>query len=203
MAWEWLAPTGTVVGAMITAGLGAWIGGRHAGRTQERQHKFERETTVLARGREKADDAIAALQVLLLQHTDTLAGWNPVSASNDSDNEAQCRAAYERLGATIEYLTDRKVRDQIYVIYFAVGQSDMVTRFGNIDLGEDFNEPTAMISHACHEGLKILGRYLRDGPTQEPSQYLEKLRWSMINVTIALKHQHDKLRLKLKKAGET
>ncbi|ALG05788.1 hypothetical protein AOZ06_01580 [Kibdelosporangium phytohabitans] len=48
----------------ITSGLGGWIGGRHTGRNQQRQHTFERETSVLTRGRDQADEAIAALRVL-------------------------------------------------------------------------------------------------------------------------------------------
>ena len=60
MVWEWVAPVGTVLGASI----GAFVGGRYSRGTQARQHAFEREAGVLARGHEKAGEAMVALELL-------------------------------------------------------------------------------------------------------------------------------------------
>ncbi|SMC98960.1 hypothetical protein [Kibdelosporangium aridum] len=170
MAWEWLAPAGTVIGTLITAGLGGWIGSRHSGRIQQRQHAFDRETSVIERGRERADDAIAALRTLQ-HHSTTIARWHYVPPSLDSDDVTESRAAHERLGAAIEYLTVQTVRRQIELIYLVIGMSALVTRYGRTE----FETTEMMIVSACAEGITVLGRYLRDEQADEPSQTVQAL----------------------------
>jgi hypothetical protein len=166
MAWEWLAPLGTVAAAGVSAGFGGWYAGR---KTQERQHKFERETNVLERGREKADDAIAALRVLL-KFSGLVADWHLVSPRHDPDDEAQSRDAYERLGGAVEYLTDPVVRRQIEFIYIVLEYSFLISKLGDCKLHEH-----AITLLACKEGLAILGRYLRDEPAQKLSQDMREV----------------------------
>jgi hypothetical protein len=171
MAWEWLAPAGTIVGTLITAGLGGWIGSRHSSRNQQRQHAFEREISVLARGRERADDAIAALRVLHLQAS-AAARWHLTPASDTPGDLSESRAAHERLGTAIEYLTVPSVRRQIELIHLVIGMAALVTRYGRT--GHDTSETLIVV--ACREGLAVLGRYLRDEPPHEPSPTMEALR---------------------------
>jgi hypothetical protein len=64
MTAEWLTPTGTIVGAMITAGFGGWLGGRRSKKEQDTQHRFEREQALAEHGRDKVDGAISSLYFL-------------------------------------------------------------------------------------------------------------------------------------------
>ena len=175
MAWEWAAPVGTVAGAMITAWFGAYYGGR---RTQERQHKFERESSVRARGREKADVAIEALRAL--QKDNELAAaldapGRPAENSDVADERVKARKLrdeLESLGAAVEYLTDPVVRSEIELVHNVIGDSHIVMLFGE---GEQ-TTAAAMIWVACGEGIAVLGRYLRDEFAQEPSDRMKALR---------------------------
>ncbi|MGM1062165.1 hypothetical protein [Saccharothrix sp. Mg75] len=173
MAWEWLAPVGTVVGSMITAGVGAYFGSK---KTQERQHKFEHENAVLERGREKADQAIEALR--------TLQKDSELAALLDSPNEvaalqpAQRARALElgrhldQLGRAIEYLTDPMVRAEIDLVHDAIRESGILLMFGE---GED-TTAQPLVWCACREGLAVLGRYVRNEPPQPSSAYMKALR---------------------------
>lgn len=173
MAWEWLAPVGTVAGSMITAGVGAYFGSK---KTQERQHKFERENAVLERGRDKADQAVEALRALQKD--------SELAALLDSPNEvavlqpAQRARALElgrhldQLGRAIEYLTDPVVRSEIELVYDTIHESSVLLMFGE---GED-TTAQALVWCACREGLAVLGRYVRNEPPQPSSVYMKALR---------------------------
>ncbi|MPY97964.1 MAG: hypothetical protein GEU97_08180 [Actinophytocola sp.] len=159
---------GTVIAAGITAGFGGWAGGRLARRTQTEQHKFEREKAVVSRGRERADEAITALR-FLQRHRAEVANWsNPAPEGELS----QVQDEYERLGRAIEYLSEGSVRDQVELLYGAIGDAFIVVGFGE----HEFNDAEQMIWSACREGVTILGRYIRDEPTPQYSDFLKALR---------------------------
>jgi hypothetical protein len=75
---------------------------------------------------------------------------------------------YDRLGRTIEYLTDSTVREQIRTVHEVIGNAYFVTHFWN-DLPSD----VTLVWRACTEGVTILGRYLRNESAQELSDELK------------------------------
>ncbi|MGI8313160.1 hypothetical protein [Saccharopolyspora hattusasensis] len=167
MAWEWVAPVGTVVGASITAGFGGWFGGRQSRKNQERQHEFEKQTALTEQGREKAREAIAALRHLQ-RHQSTVVEWSNVTPAGDLD---PAREQHERLGEAVEYFNDETVRRQVELVYNSLHASYVVTRLGHLTIAN----PELMISRACEEGRAVIGRYLRGEPAQE-STFMADLR---------------------------
>jgi hypothetical protein len=167
LAWEWLAPTGTVLGAGITAGLGGWLGSRHTRTTQQRQHDFDRKKVVDERGRAKADEAVTALR-FLGRHTEEVAEWSTASPAGEL---TLAQLELDRLAQAIDYLTDDVVRQQMQAVHDVIAESDVAFRYGS----HDYGSPRAMIWRACREGVEILGRYVRNQPSQAPSKHLAAL----------------------------
>jgi hypothetical protein len=156
MAWEWLAPTGTVVGASITAGFGGWWGGRRSRKDQEAQQNFERERAITAHARERVDDAIAALR-FLRRHHEEVASWKGPLPAGTLD---EVRAQYEVLGRAIEYLGDPAVRFDIGVVHKVLGS---LATFGSLnDLG--VHRAAELVQVACDAGIGALGQYMRGEP---------------------------------------
>ena len=168
MAWEWVAPVGTVVGAGITAGFGGWLGGRQSRKNQERQHEFERKTTLAARGQDKVDQAAVALR-FLGQHAGAVARWRTASSPVEGPDEFS--EQHDRIGLAIPYLLDDRVRRDIELVH------DLIQYAHGIQIYASGEVPPAVeiVSVACREGLLVLGRYLRQEPW-EPSAELPVLR---------------------------
>lgn len=152
MAWEWLAPAGTVIAAGITAGLGGWVVGRQSRSTQKHKHDLERRNRVVERGRAKAEEAVASLR-FLQRHQREVAGWQGRISEGDLDATHE---QHDRLGRAIPYIVDESVRDQIRMICDVIEYAWIIDQFGSHDVGE----PETIIWRACSEGLTILGRYL-------------------------------------------
>lgn len=164
MAWEWLHPVGTTVGAMITAGFGGWFGGRRSRKDQEAQHRFEREQALTEHGRDKVDAAISALR-FLQRHTHELIGGDFLLTGAEPNEIA---TQYERLTQAIPYLTDTATRNDIDLVREIIGDG----------MFERYSGPRAAHSavwQAGRLGREALGRYLRGDPWEQ-SEELSQLR---------------------------
>jgi hypothetical protein len=164
MTWEWLPPVGTIVGAMITAGVGGWLGGRRSRKDQEAQHRFEREQALTEHGRDKVDDAISALRFLQRHSHEVVEGDFALPDAEPSDVATH----YERLVQAIPYLTDKATRNDIELVHEIVADG----------LFKRYTGPSVarrVVWRACGLGLAVLGRYLRGEPW-EPSEELTELR---------------------------
>ncbi|MFI6031609.1 hypothetical protein [Amycolatopsis magusensis] len=177
MAWEWLAPTATVVGASITAGFGGWLGGRQSRRNQERQHQFEREKALTDRGKDRIDQAAVALR-FLSQRAGTVARWTgheprPGKGHGEraEDEPTDFSEQHDQIGQAIPYILDEQVRRDIELVHHLIHRAfDM--RFY---ISGEVPPAVEIITVACREGLLVLGRYLRQEPW-EPSAELAPLR---------------------------
>lgn len=165
MTWEWLPPVGTIVGAMITAGVGGWIGGRRSRKDQEAQHRFEREKALTEHGRDKVDGAITALRFLQQHVREVVEGDFALPDAEPSEVATH----HERLAQAIPYLTDTATRYDIEVVHEIVADARIIQRYGGPQVARSF------VLRACGPGLAALGRYLRGEPW-EPSEELAQLR---------------------------
>ncbi|MFJ5989610.1 hypothetical protein [Lentzea sp. NPDC092896] len=179
MAWEWLAPTGTLLGTVV----GGLIGGGYARGTQKRQHRFDRRKAVDEQGREKATEAVAALR-FLQRHNDEVVNWSMSAPPGDlSDTQEQL----DRLGQAVVFLTDDQARSQVELVHNVITDNFVADRFGR----HDYASAAVMVWVACREGLEVLGRYLRDEPSQPPSEQLQKLRTAYDSGHDEMARQHE------------
>lgn len=179
MAWEWLAPTGTLLGTLV----GGLIGGGYARGTQKRQHSFDRKKAVAEQGRKKAEEAVAALR-FLQRHRDEVVDW---SMSSPPGELSQAQQELDRLGQAAVFVTDDEAREQIQLVHNVIIDNFVADQFGR----HDFASPATMVWFACREGLEVLGRYLRDEPAQPPSEHLQKLRVAYDSGHDEMARQHD------------
>ncbi|MBE8520724.1 hypothetical protein ILP97_25110 [Amycolatopsis sp. H6(2020)] len=164
MSWEWLPPTGTIIGAMITAGIGGWIGGRRSRKELEAQHRFEREQALTEHGRDNVDRAISALRYLQ-RHNRQVADGD--FTSSDAD-DSEIGSHYDQISQAIPYLTDARARTDIALVHEILGAASSIERYSGA------GRAPSIVYRACEAGLVVLGRYLR-GEQWEVSEQLAAL----------------------------
>ncbi|WP_410607533.1 hypothetical protein [Amycolatopsis sp. lyj-109] len=168
MTAEWLTPTGTIVGAMITAGFGGWLGGRRSKKEQDTQHRFEREQALAEHGRDKVDGAISSLY-FLQGHSREAAEVSNQQASVEHPGVLE---QHQRLERALPYLTNAQVRADAELVHGVIRDAWLMVQFGD---GYVIGSAQEIVWRVCREGIALLGRYLRMEPHQTSAE-LDRMR---------------------------
>lgn len=169
MAWEWVAPIGTVLGAFG----GAFAGGRVSRRNQRIQ-----------RGLTRADEAVEALHFLKANRYSvaSISGGNP-----KTDVETRCEHELVRLRSATGYLLNEQARTQVSIACDAIADAWLIHRFGKGDV----DTPDTIIWRACGEALEVLERYVRNQKVGRPSEYTAELKRAYDSAYDEMERQRD------------
>jgi hypothetical protein len=164
MALEWFPPTATIIGAMITAGFGGWLGGRRSQKELKAQHRFERQKALTEHGWDKIDGAISALR--FLERRGRAAADGNLWAPDIEDKELGRH--FDLLAEAPPYITEARTRKDIELVHSIIGDAWIVEHYSKA------GSAPRVVFRACRAGLTALGRYLRDEPW-EASEELASL----------------------------
>lgn len=167
MTWSSLIPWIPVIAAGFSALLGGWLGGRMSRRNQLRQHEHERAMALSTQGREKAGEALTALQHLQSRNIE-VSEWSGIPPRGEPD---PLREQHRIFGEGIRYITDETARRQAELVYNVIGQADSTVYFS----GGSPDDRPGVVWQACKEGNVVISRYLRGEPALPPSPEMTEL----------------------------